>query len=84
MRIHWFCRKEKSMRYPTLNEVELASRVQLCKWHRFLPAPGESAVGNKDFKGTLDREIEVMNRIEERFDEAGGFTPAISKQIGWD
>jgi len=57
---------------PTMEEVEQASRKQLCRWYRFLPSPG------------TDDEVEVMNRIAERFNEFGGFTPEISKEVGWD
>ena len=60
------------MNYPTLKEVEAASRYQLCKWHRFLPYTSNEA------------EIEVSKRLLERFYELGGFTPELSKQIGWD
>ena len=56
---------------PTMEEVENASRKQLCYWYRFLPSP------------KTDDEVKVMNRIIERFDEFGGFTPEISKEIGW-
>jgi len=55
-----------------MEEVEQASRKQLCRWYRFLPSPG------------TDDEVEVMNRIAERFNEFGGFTPEISKEVGWD
>ena len=71
------------MSYPTLTEVETASHEQLCRWWRFLPSPGMSAVGADNFRTALDREVPVMNRIVERVRELGGFTPAISKRIGW-
>ena len=57
---------------PTIEEVEKADREQICRWWRFLGSP------------TTDEEVIVMNRIAERFREVGGFTPEISKQIGWD
>lgn len=56
---------------PTMEEVEKADREQICKWWRFLPSP------------ETDAEVKIMNRISERFDELGGFTPEISKRIGW-
>jgi len=55
---------------PTMEEVEKADREQLCRWWRFLRSP------------LTDSEFEIMNRIAERFDEVGGFTPEISKRIG--
>ncbi len=57
---------------PTLEQVENASHEQLGRWYRFLPSP-------KD-----DAEVEVMNRLVERFREMGSFTPALSKKIGLD
>ncbi|GAH87698.1 unnamed protein product, partial [marine sediment metagenome] len=36
---------------PNLEEVEQATRKQICKWYRFLPSPRDS------------EEITVMNRI---------------------
>ena len=56
---------------PTMEEVEKADREQLCKWWRFLRSP------------VTDSEFEIMNRIAERLDDLGGFTPEISKRIGW-
>lgn len=59
------------MKYPTVEQVKGADREQVCKWWRFLPSP------------MTDPEVTIMNRISERFDEVGGFTPEISKRIGW-
>ena len=56
---------------PMIEQVEKADREQICRWWRFLSSP------------ETDEEVEVMNRIAERFDEVGGFTPEISKRIGW-
>ena len=56
---------------PTIEEIEKADREQICRWWRFLGSP------------MTDEEVIVMNRIAERFDEVGGFTPEISKRIGW-
>lgn len=58
--------------YPTMNQVEEADIVQLCRWYRFLPASTDAG------------EQLVMKRICERTVELGGFTAEISKQIGWD
>lgn len=60
------------MNYPTLEQVEAADRYTLCKWMRFLHLTGDEA------------EQEVMLRICERHKESGGFTPEISKRLGWN
>lgn len=57
--------------YPSKSEVESADREQLARWWRFLRSPQNPA------------EVEIMNRIAERFKGLGGFTPEISKAIGW-
>lgn len=59
------------MQYPTLDQVNQASHLQICKWMRFL-----EVTGNPD-------EQKVVLRLCERLDEFGGFTPEISRQIGW-
>lgn len=69
--------------YPTIKEVEEASHEQICRWWRFLPSPGSSAIGTKEFTDLLEKEAKVMNRIGERLETLGGFTPEISKRIGW-
>lgn len=56
--------------YPTLEQVEKADRRQLCQWHRFLSSAD-------------DEHRSIQDRIHERFLEVGGFTPQISKDIGW-
>lgn len=72
------------MNYPSLDEVEAADLRQLCKWYRFLPNPGTGGIGSTEFNAVLETESAIMNRIAERWYEAGGFTPAISKAIGWE
>jgi hypothetical protein len=73
------------MKYPTLDEVERADHLQICTWLRRLPSPGLSAVDNPQlFAATLKAEASVMSRIADRNRDFGGFTPEISKQIGWD
>jgi len=69
--------------YPTLEQIEKADRYQLCYWHRFLPSPGAGAIGTDEFQEVLHAECVLMDLIHERWKEAGGFTPAISKLLGW-
>ena len=70
-------------KYPTLEQVEKADHEQICKWYRFLPSPASDMVGKPNFDGILEIEVKIMNRISERLKEFGGFTPEISKKIGW-
>lgn len=71
------------MRYPTLEEVEEASHRQLGEWCRFLPSPGMGAIGAAGFSDAIDKDASIMRRILERFGEAGGWNPQLSKDIGW-
>lgn len=57
--------------YPTLQEVEAADRVKLCYWHRFLRSP------------KTEEEVAINTLMYKRWEEVGGFTPEISKQLGW-
>lgn len=59
------------MEYPTLEQVEAASHEQLARWYRHLPGARN------------DKEVPISNRITERFNALGGFTPGLSKKIGW-
>ena len=60
------------MKYPTIEEVDNASREQLAIWFRYLPI------------GRNEQELEIVNRITERFNESGGWTPKLSKRVGWE
>jgi hypothetical protein len=75
--------KETVMQYPTAEEVESADRVQLARWSRYLSSPGSGAIGTPEFTDTLEKESKVLDRILERFENLGGMTPGISKEIGW-
>ena len=72
--------------YPTIEAVNKADRYQICYWWRFLPSPGMKAVNKSsaEFTKVLEAEAPIMDRIAERFKEMGGFTPEISKSIGWE
>lgn len=59
------------MDFPTIDQVNQADHIQLCKWQRFLPSAG------------TEQERVVQTRIWDRYRENGGMTPEISKRIGW-
>lgn len=69
------------MLYPTLPEVDTASHVQLARWYRYLKGPGASAVGTPDFADVIITESDILRRIVHRFEQFGGMTPTISKEI---
>lgn len=76
------------MNYPTAEEVLAADRIQICRWWRFLPSPGAVSQDNgelseAEFRQILAQQQTIMNLIAKRFDEVGGFTPEISKLIGF-
>ncbi len=75
--------EEIMMAYPTIEQVKAADREQICRWYRFLPSPGESASGTPAFNQVLSEEATIMNAIVARCKEFGGFTPDISKKIGF-
>lgn len=54
--------------FPTMDQVEKASREQLAKWYRFLPS------------GDTNEQQRVQDRIAERFRQLGGMTPELSKR----
>jgi hypothetical protein len=60
------------MKYPTKEEIKKADREQICRWHRFLPSPINTT------------EHELSSIIFARYNELGGFTPELSKKIGWE
>jgi hypothetical protein len=57
--------------FPTMAEVEKASREQLAKWYRFLPS------------GDTGEQRRAQDRIAERLKQLGGMTPELSKKIGF-
>ncbi len=60
------------MEYPTIEQINIADRFTLCKWYRFLPC------------AETEKEIELINLINDKLKLAGGFTPEISKSLGWN
>ena len=71
------------MKYPSLEEVNSASHIDICKWWRFLPSPGINYIDSPNFEKILSNEVDIMNRIAERLKYFGGFTSKISKTISW-
>ncbi|MCK4815453.1 hypothetical protein KA005_06765 [bacterium] len=73
------------MRYPTIDQVEKADRLQLARWSRFLKSPGHCAIGQDRelFERTMCSQKGILDRIIVRFAELGGMNPTISKCIGW-
>lgn len=72
--------------YPTMQQVEHASLFQLVHWNRYLPSPGEWAIGgnHNEFEKALNHEAPIITRIVERIKELGGITPSVSKAVGWE
>lgn len=73
------------MRYPIKEQVDNADRVQLLRWTRYLPSPGEAYLdGDKDvFYKKMKEEADIMDHILQRQKDTGGITPEISKIVGW-
>ena len=57
--------------FPTMTQVETASREQLAKWYRFLPS------------GDTQEQQKIQDRIAARFKELGGMSSELSKKIGF-
>lgn len=69
------------MTYPkTIEEIRNADKITVCRWHRFATTDGMLSICNDD----LDKAIAMNNELYNRVHELGGFTPEISKQIGWE
>jgi len=62
----------KTVPYPTLTQVkEEENHLKICEWYRFLPTP------------INEEQMRVCDIVVEKCNEGGGFTPEISKQLGW-
>ena len=57
--------------FPAMEQVEKASREQLARWYRFLPA------------GDTPEQRKIQHRLAERTQKMGGMTPELSKKIGF-
>ena len=58
-------------KYPTMEKVKRAKKLQLAKWIHYLP-PFQTR-----------EEHSIKNKIYERFEEKGGWSASIYKQMGW-
>ena len=71
------------MKYPTLDEIETADRIQIARWYRYLPSPGVNFLGKDNFNEMCNFQAMLMHRINARFVELGGMTSELSKIISW-
>ncbi len=55
--------------FPTIQQVEKASREELARWYRFL-------------LGTNDEQRKILHRVSKRLEQLGGMSPELSKKIG--
>ena len=55
--------------FPTMEQVEKASKEDLARWYRFL-------------LGTTDEQRKTLLRVKQRLHSLGGMTPELSKKIG--
>ena len=57
--------------FPTMEEVEIANREQIARWHCFLAAPRSAD------------EQDIADRIADRLLNMGGLTPGLMEKIGF-
>ena len=65
---------ENNSQFPTMEEVESATPIQILRWNRFLPSP------------TNPSEVEVNNKIFDLYKEYkddGKIDSNTSKSVGW-
>ena len=55
--------------FPTMQQVEKATREDLARWYRFSIA-------------TTDEQRKTLLRVKQRLNNFGGMTPELSKKIG--
>ncbi len=59
--------------YPSMSEIDTASRTRLAFWMRYLDSPGASSLVN------VAAESAAIEWIALRFKLAGGWSPRVSK-----
>jgi hypothetical protein len=74
------------LEYPKMENVRTANRLKLAMWARFLPSPGSAWIGQCSvvFDVMHQAEATTLKAILARFNELGGWSPAVSKKLGWD
>ncbi len=60
------------MKYPTLEQVETATKDELEKWFHLLPAPGSKLDVNFDFILQMNKQMEILDNISVRLKELRG------------
>jgi hypothetical protein len=70
------------MRYPCPIAIEAAGVKQLSRWQEFLPEPGMNYYGQEDFYEMQVHEGNLMDLINKRLSELGGFVKEVTKVIG--
>jgi hypothetical protein len=75
----------RTLPYPSIVEVQNATRLQCARWYRFCASPGLCAIGKnrKEFNLIADEEKTILNAIIERFEVLGGWDSNLSKLVGW-
>jgi hypothetical protein len=68
--------KDGVPQFPTLAEVDKASREQLARWDWFLVSTSTDPA-----QATAERTI--LSRIAQRFESLGGMPPELSKKVGF-
>lgn len=67
------------MKYPTIEEIKKADRETICRWWRFLPTNWADKVTNYN----SEKAFKLRAALSEQYIKFGGFTPELSKKIGW-
>lgn len=57
--------------FPSMEQVEIANRDQIARWHCFLDAPRSAS------------EKDIADRIADRLLNMGGLTPGLREKIGF-
>ena len=55
--------------FPSMLQVENASKIKLARWYRFSIA-------------ITPEQLKILRRVAQRFKQMGGMTPELSKKIG--
>jgi hypothetical protein len=74
------------LKYPDMGHVQTANRLKLAMWCRFLPSPGSAWIAKSPvvFDTEMAKESCILEAIRTRFNFLGGWSPAVSKKLGWD